>query len=662
MNFRSRGNARLIVPLTLIALVLVLLLAISDWPSKDEQARYFEDVTVSSGLNFRGMTFGAAWGDFDADGLPDVYVTNHINKGALLRNVGEGHFENVTSEYLPAEPAEADKHGALWADFDSDGDLDLLVLRGGKRGIGAEANLLYVNEGGTFADRAAQVGLANPEARTRMPLWVDIDGDGRLDLFMGALKRKDGKAPATVYLQDGGRFAENPGLDLFATDSVSFCILGGVDQDRSADLVCRVHEVEGQTVQILSTGEFPPVELEPFPATHFNDAVAADFDGDAQLDLYLARAAPSWAPVLLGSRGSNALLADLWISSESVRDDLGFTFDSAGQLSIQIIDAYPGNAVGPKQVEIGAHALQPDDLEFTLSPEVAGIDRSPDFVPGDEVGVFLGRNADGQWEVRASSRVDLIEADREKHQQITIHIESTDPISDARGIGMVGKKVVASDRLYMNRTAGLSEESADRGVNELLTDSVNVAAADFDNDMDIDLYLVASGPLANPENRLLLNQGDGTFRAVAGGGGASGGRSGVGDSVTVADFDRDGFLDLLVSNGGSMGRSFGVPAEDGDYRLYRNTSNENNWLEIDLEGVKSNRDGIGAFVYVTAGGKRQVRLQDGGVHHRGQNHQRLHFGLAGHSTVDEIEVHWPSGTVQRLFGIAANQVLTIKES
>ena len=111
-----------------------------------------------------------------------------------------------------------------------------------------------------------------------------------------------------------------------------------------------------------------------------------------------------------------------------------------------------------------------------------------------------------------------------------------------------------------------------------------------------------------------------------------------------------------------MARSFGVPAEDGDYRLYRNRGNQNHWLEIDLVGTKSNRDGVGAFVYLTAGGKRQVRLQDGGVHHRGQNHQRLHFGLAEHAVVDEIEVHWPSGTVQRLSGVAANQILTIKES
>ena len=67
---------------------------------------------------------------------------------------------------------------------------------------------------------------------------------------------------------------------------------------------------------------------------------------------------------------------------------------------------------------------------------------------------------------------------------------------------------------------------------------------------------------------------------------------------------------------------------------------------IDLEGTRSNRDGIGSVVSVTAGGVTQMRIQDGGVHHRGQNHSRLHFGLAKHTQVDKITVHWPSGAVQ----------------
>ena len=110
-----------------------------------------------------------------------------------------------------------------------------------------------------------------------------------------------------------------------------------------------------------------------------------------------------------------------------------------------------------------------------------------------------------------------------------------------------------------------------------------------------------------------------------------------------------------------MGRSFGLPSDDGGSQLYRNVGNGNHWLEVDLEGTASNHDGIGARVDVTAGGITQVRIQDGGIHHRGQNHSRLHFGLGKNERVEKIRVQWPNGTVQKLPGVEANQLLHIKE-
>ncbi len=89
--------------------------------------------------------------------------------------------------------------------------------------------------------------------------------------------------------------------------------------------------------------------------------------------------------------------------------------------------------------------------------------------------------------------------------------------------------------------------------------------------------------------------------------------------------------------------------------------NGNHWIEIDLEGTRSNRDGIGARVEVTAGGVTQTRLQDGGVHERSQNHSRLHFGLGPNSQIDRLTIHWPSGVVQQLSGVAADQLLRVQE-
>ena len=134
-----------------------------------------------------------------------------------------------------------------------------------------------------------------------------------------------------------------------------------------------------------------------------------------------------------------------------------------------------------------------------------------------------------------------------------------------------------------------------------------------------------------------------------------------GAGCAFTDYDRDGFVDLLVTTGGSMGRSLGMPSDPGGYQLYRNRPNANHWLEIDLEGTRSNRDGIGARVELVAGGVTQVRIQDGGVHHRGQNHARLHFGLAKNSKVDRITIRWPSGTLQELDNVAVDRVVRIRE-
>ena len=175
---------------------------------------------------------------------------------------------------------------------------------------------------------------------------------------------------------------------------------------------------------------------------------------------------------------------------------------------------------------------------------------------------------------------------------------------------------------------------------------------------DLDLYLVCSGPVANLPNRLYENDGKGNFHMVGDMGGASGSMRGRGDAVVTADYDLDGFLDLFVLNGAGPA-PFGY---DGPHQLFHNSGNENHWIEIDLEGVKSNRDGIGAKVELETTGTVQVRGQGGGMHCYSQNHQRIHFGLGSNKMVDRITVFWPSGIVQHLKDVVADQIITIRES
>ncbi len=82
---------------------------------------------------------------------------------------------------------------------------------------------------------------------------------------------------------------------------------------------------------------------------------------------------------------------------------------------------------------------------------------------------------------------------------------------------------------------------------------------------------------------------------------------------------------------------------------------------MDLEGTISNRDGIGSRVLLTTDGITQLREQTNGIHHKSQNYQRIHFGLAENFNIEQIIVFWPSGIAQQLKNISSNQILKIVE-
>ena len=123
-----------------------------------------------------------------------------------------------------------------------------------------------------------------------------------------------------------------------------------------------------------------------------------------------------------------------------------------------------------------------------------------------------------------------------------------------------------------------------------------------------------------------------------------------GRGLAVGDFDNDGDSDLLLINVGEP------PA------LLRNDGgNRNHWLGIALTGTTSNRDGIGAKVTVTAGGRRRTKQRLGGTSYCSASDPRLLFGLGASALIDEVEVRWPSGQISSLKNVSANQYLSIKE-
>ena len=642
------------------ATVLPLTFLTAGCIDSENPPKIFEDASLASGLDdYKGMTHGAAWGDYDNDGLPDVYVTNHLKTAQLFHNLGGGRFADVSAQYFVADDLGGDKHGAAWADFNNDGRLDLIQLTGAVVGVGSEPKKLFLNRVDKFQDIAKSAQVDNIYGRTRMPLWIDLNRDGQLDLFEGAEARFDERVPPFLFMQNQGRFTVNQKALPLDSKSVPFCILTELNSDAYPEMVCRVAG-KNRTTQIFDTAALPAKELNLLPASAFEDIAAGDFDNDGAIDLFLARKYPT-GPIGLAQSGSNEVIADIWIGKENLDKPLGFDFSTSGQVNIKVSPAHVSGKLSAEEIHIGQTDRHPDGLDFSLSPETAGIQGTLSYQPGAQAGVYIGMMGPEKWQIFVSGAPNPGYGGKNKHEQIALRITSSEPITELSSIAGLSSNEEAPARLFMNRAGALVEESEKRGVNDRLVAATNVVAGDFDNDMDLDLFVLVSGDIGGQKNLLLLNDGKGYFEIAADAGGAAGNRIGVGDSVTTADFDQDGFLDLLTATGSSMGRSLGLPSANGGYHLYHNVGNGNHWLEIDLEGTASNRDGIGAKVELTVGNITQVRIQDGGLHQRGQNHQRLHFGLGKYALIDNIKIYWPSGKNQELQNVESNQIMRIVE-
>jgi len=152
---------------------------------------------------------------------------------------------------------------------------------------------------------------------------------------------------------------------------------------------------------------------------------------------------------------------------------------------------------------------------------------------------------------------------------------------------------------------------------------------DIDNDGDIDL-LTSIPPM------LFLNAGDGTFTEGTF-------LSGLPGGYTAGDYDNDGFLDIWF-----------------EQFFFRNRGNDNHYLRIHLVGTESNRDGIGARLYATTGERRQTREFSGGSGWL-QDERMIHFGLGQHTQVDQLEIRWPSGQIDLIDDIPADQEIRVIE-
>jgi hypothetical protein len=148
-------------------------------------------------------------------------------------------------------------------------------------------------------------------------------------------------------------------------------------------------------------------------------------------------------------------------------------------------------------------------------------------------------------------------------------------------------------------------------------------------------------------NALFWNQGDGRFEEV--GHLAYANRAEDGRGVAVADFDRDGQLDLAIQN-------LDKPAV-----LLMGRGARGHWLQVSLQGVASNRDAIGAVAIAEVGGRRLTRQVAAGQGFVSSSSKVLHFGLGDASRIDRLVVRWPSGERTVLHDLAVDRRISLRE-
>jgi hypothetical protein len=482
-------------------------------------------------------TGGAAFIDYNNDFWPDLFVTNGGGgQHYLFRNDGDGSFTDV-SELVAKPDIQGESAGVKFADFDNDGDQDLLIPGDSPVQMNASSinpheggpNLYYENQGNsTFIERGAELGdFIDPRGwRTGTATLSDIDRDGFVDVYMGSWAMLS--EPLGVMDNDDRMLRNTMGEAGGFTDITSTT---GTD---------------GQGRDALSV-------------------IFWDMDHDLWPDLYV------------GNVGTENSPPDITPDDLIYRNDGGLQFTD-------VTNDFPGVR---------------DDAQAIMGIDIGDLDN------------------DGYWDM-----------------YLTDVWEASPPLP-------------LGNALYMGQADGELSDNVcrERGV---CTGYISwpVSFADFDNDGWSDLF-VGTGWRGAPD-LLYINRRDGTFEHHD----QKDFRNNSSRGGTAADYDGDGDVDLFVACNNNEG---GFYSNDFD-------NANRHWLEFKLFGTVSNRSAIGAVLRITtADGSIQMRRVTGGDSAHSQSTLQVHVGLGLHSEAD-VEITWPSGTVQLLEDVAADNLRFVDES
>jgi hypothetical protein len=614
------------------ALAALVIVGLS--PSAEGQ---FVDQTISSALLSLSPSWGAIFADVDGDGDLDLYAGRHASLPVLYGNDGTGRFNPIPMPWT--EPV--DRHGGAILSLDEDDDPDIFVTHGGAGGSGSEPNELYRNDGsGEFVSVAASAGLDDPDGRSRAVAAADFDGDHRVDLWVGKAPRA--QSPNSLYRNDGTLMFTDVAATVGLDEGLGTVggLWGDVDDDGDPDLLVGGEEFARPTVLYRNDGgSFADVSSIFAPALPvISGADFGDMDGDDDLDLAVCDGSVGLFDVFTEGDSVTFYFNTRWADDGVDGLTIPSTADTLfARLRIRGFDDPDLVFLGPDEIN------PPPSIPMILTDEYVG---APAFTPGVDRGIWVWRTAPaGAWEMRCSTP--LLNQDA-----FDGWFEDGSPLSGVVAHNLEDPGFVpGGPRVWRNDGGAFTEVTTALGLPMMLNPR-DISWVDYDNDGDLDLHVVDMGTSAtlNAPDALFRNDGA-VFSDVTSLEGVEGGVKGLGDGAVWGDVDRDGDLDVYVQQGaGPLAFSFAAPS-----LFLENEGPRGNSIQIDLVGRASGAPAIGARVTAHLG-RDVVRRRVSANAWRGfADPLTVHLGLGGALGADSLTIEWPAGGVEVYRPLAAGQ-------